>query len=139
MPITDFLPQWKQFLLVWWLPFVANQTVSSIQPLLRHWDQKMVMYYGSPDKSFDHWELKLMKHMPSVWEENKKMNVFAVQNPHHECDWETGTIITDMKIIADNIDLTIIIIMILRLYYIRACMWVCVIYNLNSIPILHNS
>ena len=39
----------------------------------------------------------------------KIVNALAVQNPHHKCDWETGTIITDKKIIANNTDLTIII------------------------------
>ena len=36
--------------------------------------------------------------------------------------WEAETIITDKKMVADNTDLTIIIIIILRLYYICACM-----------------
>ena len=68
------------------------------------------------------------------------MNALAVQNPRHKCDQEKITIITDKKIIADNTDLTVvIIIMILRLYYICVCICVCVIYNLHSIPVLHNS
>ena len=62
------------------------------------------------------------------------MNALAVQNTRYKCDWETGTIITGEKIIADNMDftviiiitLTVIIIITLRLYYICACM--CYIY-----------
>ena len=50
------------------------------------------------------------------------MNPLAVQNTRYKCDWETGTIITGEKIIADNMDLTVIIIITLRLYYICACM-----------------
>ena len=50
------------------------------------------------------------------------MNALAVQNTRYKCDWETGTIITGEKIIADNMDLTVIIIITLRLYYICACM-----------------
>ena len=52
------------------------------------------------------------------------MNALAVQNPRHKCDWEAGTIITDKKIVADNTDLTIIIIIIL---YVDVC--ACVLYR----------
>ena len=48
-------------------------------------------------------------HLPSP--ETFQMNVMAVQNRCHKCDLETGTIITEKKIIADNTDLTIIMFM----------------------------
>ena len=55
------------------------------------------------------------------------MNALTVQKQNlcHKMK-ETGITITDKKIIADNTDLTIKIIIVPKSYHICACMYVCV-------------
>ena len=56
------------------------------------------------------------------------MNSIAVLNPCHKCDLENkNDSVTDKKITADNIILTVIIIFIRYIYiYIYICVCVCV-------------